>query len=100
MPITPYGAIQMRNNTMSFIGSYSLQNGNDMSSSQFQSAVSSTTSCNWKLPDGDPHHPITCTDKIYFDEHGTFACEHGEVPPDDERTKACLNHSLALLLIE
>jgi hypothetical protein len=47
-----------------------------------------------------PHHPITCTGELAFHEDGRFACEHGAVPPGDERTVYCLQHSIALLLIE
>lgn len=47
-----------------------------------------------------PHHPITCTTNLRFDEDGTFSCEHASVPPDDLRTRHCIDHSVALLLIE
>lgn len=47
-----------------------------------------------------PHHPIICTGNITFDEDGTFACEHHHVGRADERLQACLNHSVACLLIE
>lgn len=101
MPITPYGAIQARNN-VSFIGGFGVASvqGNGLSGSQLQSTISAATSGIGKLPEGAPHHPISCSDKIYFDDSGIFSCEHVEVPANDERTQACLNHSLALLLIE
>lgn len=53
-------------------------------------------------PDGAPlpHHPITCTSSLTFEEDGTFGCEHAEVPPGDVRTQYCIDHSIALLLIE
>ncbi len=47
-----------------------------------------------------PHHPITCTSKLRFEEDNTFGCEHAEVPPGDLRTQYCLGHTVALLLIE
>lgn len=96
MPISP-----IQGNPMTFIGGFSLQpNGNGLSGSQLQSTIAAATSGIGKLPEGIPHHPITCTDKIYYDEGGVFSCEHGEVPANDERTQAALIHSLALLLIE
>ena len=53
-------------------------------------------------PDGSPmpHHPITCTCSLIFEEVGSFGCEHAEVPPGDIRTQYCIDHSIALLLIE
>jgi hypothetical protein len=47
-----------------------------------------------------PHHPITCTGPLNFDEDGTFSCDHTAVPPGDVRTQYCIDHSIALLLIE
>lgn len=68
-------------------------------SHQLQSTVSASTSGVPTVP-GIVHHPITCTSKLYFEEDGRFACEHAEVPAGDERTQACLHHSMALLVIE
>jgi hypothetical protein len=51
-------------------------------------------------PAVDPHHPITCTSELRLEPDGTFACEHSKAPSGDPRTQFCLNHSLALLLIE
>ena len=48
----------------------------------------------------NPHHPITCSSELQLDIDGRFRCEHTEVPGGDERTRLCVNHSLALLLIE
>lgn len=59
------------------------------------SAASSTSDCPIQ-----PHHPITCTSKLYYEEDGTFCCEHASAPPDDPRTQQCVIHSVALLLIE
>lgn len=47
-----------------------------------------------------PHNPITCTSKLFLHEDGTFACEHAHVPAGDTRTQACVDHSIALMLIE
>lgn len=97
MPITPIQTFQ--GNPMAFIGGVSIQ-GNGMSGSQLQSTIASATSGVGVLPPGTAHHPISCTANLYFDEEGVLSCEHFEVPTNDPRTKACLNHSLALLLIE
>lgn len=72
--------------------------GGGNSAPQLQSTIAAATAT------GDtevhPHHPITCTSKIYYEEDGTFRCEHASAPPDNVRTQQCLTHSLALLLIE
>jgi hypothetical protein len=47
-----------------------------------------------------PHHPITCGARLRLDPDGTFACSHTAVPPGDARTQLCIDHSVALLLIE
>lgn len=47
-----------------------------------------------------PHHPITCPTELRLHEDGTFSCEHASVPPGDVRTQLCLDHTVALLLIE
>ena len=47
-----------------------------------------------------PHHPITCSSSLRFEEDGTFACGHAAVPPGDIRTQSCLDHTVALLLLE
>lgn len=47
-----------------------------------------------------PHHPITCTSDLRYDDDGTFGCAHAVVPPGDLRTQFCIDHSIALLLIE
>ena len=47
-----------------------------------------------------PHHPITCASPLRYEEDGTFACGHAEVPPGDVRTQSCLDHTIALLLLE
>jgi|GraSoiStandDraft_4_1057263.scaffolds.fasta_scaffold2972444_2 hypothetical protein len=47
-----------------------------------------------------PHHPITCPSDLRLEPDGTLACQHSTAPSGDGRTQSCLNHSLALLLIE
>ncbi len=47
-----------------------------------------------------PHHPITCSSDLRFEEDGSFACGHAAVPPGDPRTQSCLDHTIALLLME
>lgn len=64
----------------------------------FQSILSQSTANSTAYT---PHHPITCVgERLYLTTDGSFGCEHAEVPPDDERTMACLNHSVAFLLFE
>lgn len=49
----------------------------------------------------DPHHPITCAGELELDfEAGEFRCPHAGVPVNEERTTYCLQHSIALLIIE
>jgi hypothetical protein len=51
--------------------------------------------------DVTPHHPITCTGELEVDlEAGEFRCPHAGVPLADERAVYCLQHSVAILLIE
>jgi hypothetical protein len=47
-----------------------------------------------------PHHPITCTGTLSYGDDGSFCCEHSAAPPGDVRTRLCVDHSIALLLIE
>jgi hypothetical protein len=47
-----------------------------------------------------PHHPITCSSPLRYEEDGSFACGHAAVPPGDVRTQSCLDHTIALLLLE
>jgi hypothetical protein len=47
-----------------------------------------------------PHHPITCSSSLRFEEDGSFACGHASVPAGDRRTQSCLDHTIALLLLE
>ena len=45
-----------------------------------------------------PHHPITCSSSLRYEEDGTFACGHASVPPGDGRTQSCLDHTVAPLV--
>lgn len=51
-------------------------------------------------PDTFPHHPITCFGKLEVTDDGGLECEHVAVPRSDERLQACLNHTVAALIIE
>lgn len=101
MRFTPF-TNRARLNQMPSIGGWLIdpQAFANMTSSQLQSTLSSQTSGAGELPEGVLHHPITCADELRFEEDGTFSCAHFSVPPDDKRTKACLVHSIALLIIE
>jgi hypothetical protein len=57
-----------------------------------------SSSSRW--PPTAPHHPITCAGSLWLYDDDRFACEHATVPPDDPRTKAALNHTIAVLLLE
>lgn len=59
-------------------------------------AVSATSA----EPVVSPHHPITCSSDLRLEDTGRLSCEHTSVPPGDLRTQYCLDHSLALLLLE
>lgn len=48
-----------------------------------------------------PHHPITCSAgslSIYDD--GVLECEHGRTGAGDDRTQACVDATIAILLFE
>jgi hypothetical protein len=47
-----------------------------------------------------PHHPITCRGELRFDGDGQLSCEHATVPPGELRTQVCIDHSIAMLLVE
>jgi hypothetical protein len=64
-----------------------------------QATLSASSACG-DFSEVRPHHPITCSGALAFHDDGTFACEHAVAPPDDPRTRHCLDHSMALLLIE
>jgi hypothetical protein len=65
-----------------------------------QATLSSSTACSSLAEMGRPHHPITCTSELRLETDGTFACEHTSAPSGDTRTQFCINHSVAMLLIE
>ena len=48
-----------------------------------------------------PHHPIMCREELlWLTEDGRFGCEHAQVPAGDPRTRYCIDHSVAILLLE
>ena len=47
-----------------------------------------------------PHHPITCTAGLFYDEEGELYCDHAKAPKGNKRTQSALNHSMAILLLE
>jgi hypothetical protein len=47
-----------------------------------------------------PHHPITCAGKLRLEHDRTFSCEHATATCRDRRTRACIDLSIAVLLIE
>lgn len=47
-----------------------------------------------------PHHPITCRTNLRLEPDGALCCDHAAAPPDDHRTQHCIDHSIALLLVE
>jgi hypothetical protein len=47
-----------------------------------------------------PHHPITCQAELQFHGDGRLCCEHAAAPPGDGRTRRCVDHSIAILLLE
>lgn len=47
------------------------------------------------------HHPISCrSDTLWLAEDGSMGCEHGSVSPESRRTRGCIDHSIAILIIE
>ena len=65
-----------------------------------QATLSSSSSGSSLAEVGRPHQPITCTTELRLEADGTFACDHSSAPSGDTRTQFCINHSVALLLIE
>lgn len=67
-----------------------------------QATLSASSACSSdELIKGIPHHPITCTTELEVDfEAGEFRCQHAGVPLGELRTQYCVDHSIALLLIE
>lgn len=66
---------------------------------QLQATLAASSACG---ADSEvrPHHPIVCSGELTFHADGTFACEHAVAPADDPRTRFCLDHSVAILLLE
>ena len=72
----------------------------DASSINLQATLSSSSSGVGDPPPGR-HHPITCPQStLKLGEDNSLACEHAQVPAGDPRTQACIDHSIAILLIE
>lgn len=46
-----------------------------------------------------PHHPVTCTGPLFVDDD-SFYCDHAKVALDEERTRAAIIHSIAILMFE
>jgi hypothetical protein len=65
-----------------------------------QATLAATSATGIWDPQVQPHHPITCASVLHYHEDGSFCCEHSSAPPDDLRTQYCLDHSVALLLLE
>lgn len=47
-----------------------------------------------------PHHPITCTGVLRYNDDDSFECDHTKVTAEDVRTKQCITHSIAIMIIE
>lgn len=65
-----------------------------------QATISAATAGNSEQEMVLPHHPITCTQGLYYDEEGELSCDHAKSPKGNKRTQASLNHSMAILLVE
>lgn len=65
-----------------------------------QATLSASSATGTVVTPVEPHHPITCGSELRLHDDGTFSCQHSEVPAGDTRTQLCIDHSVALLLIE
>lgn len=65
-----------------------------------QATISAATAGQQEYEPVLPHHPITCTAGIFFDEEGELYCDHAKAGKGNKRTQASLNHSMAILLLE
>jgi hypothetical protein len=65
-----------------------------------QATLSLSSAPGLDQPPVRPHHPITCSSPLRYEDDGPFACGHAEVPPGDVRTQSCVDHTIALLLLE
>lgn len=61
--------------------------------------AAASASASWEAPIR-PHHPITCSGDLRLEVPGPFSCEHSSAPAADVRTQLCIDHSIAILLIE
>lgn len=77
---------------MSFMGGHAGVN--------LQATISAATSGTEGQVTVLPHHPLTCTAGLFFDEEGELYCDHAKAPHGDKRTQAGLNHSVAILILE
>lgn len=73
---------------------------NKSQTTQLQSTVSAATSDVDRENQTIPHHPITCTGSLAYNDDGSLACDHAKTEAGDRRTQACAVHSIALMLIE
>lgn len=74
---------------------------NSKGGANLQATLSSASAATYQGDDNVlPHHPITCTSKLYYHEDGSMECEHSLAPPNNPRTQAILHHSLSCLIIE
>lgn len=73
-------------------------NGNSLVN--LQATISAATAGQTEFETVLPHHPITCTAGLFFDEEGELYCDHAKAPRGNKRTQASLNHSMAVLLVE
>ncbi len=69
------------------------------SSFNLQTTLAASSSGVGDPPPG-PHHPLSCQSTLELGEDNSLACEHTQVPAGDARTQACVDHSIAILLIE
>ena len=65
-----------------------------------QATLSLSSTTGPEEPVVKPHHPITCSSPLRYEEDGSFSCHHATVGPEDMRTQSCLDHTVALLLLE
>jgi hypothetical protein len=47
-----------------------------------------------------PHHPITCPGELRLHDDGRLSCQHATAPPGEQRIQQCIDHSIAILLLE
>jgi hypothetical protein len=76
-----------------------LTNGRD-GAVNLQATLAASSATGTRDPFVLPHHPITCAGRLAYGDDGSFCCEHSAAPPGDVRTQYCIDHSIALLLIE